>query len=154
MHTDLWDHIAAFVNDRDTRVRMGYDVDTCITRRVVLPVAAAPAFVQKLTNLLCHKLHNNVWPLQVYKEEDKLLIQLYMSRQYMCYITVNTQVTIAQRSPLVLHQLKGSPLRTYVIHPDTLHVRTYQDVQWEDVVIDQNSQRHVTSQPVFAPLFV
>ena len=34
MNADLLDLVVAFVNDRGVRERMGYDVDTCIKRRI------------------------------------------------------------------------------------------------------------------------
>jgi hypothetical protein len=37
MNPDLVDLVAAFVNDREIRERLGYNVDTCIKRRIVPP---------------------------------------------------------------------------------------------------------------------
>jgi hypothetical protein len=43
MNPDLLDVVAAFVNDRGLRERLGYNVDTCIKRRIVpLPLPLAP----------------------------------------------------------------------------------------------------------------
>jgi hypothetical protein len=42
MNADLLDLVAAFVNDRETRERMGYDVDTCVRRRIK-PIPLPPS---------------------------------------------------------------------------------------------------------------
>lgn len=43
MNADLLDLVAAFVNDRQTRKHLGYDMDTCLKRRIVpLPLSLAP----------------------------------------------------------------------------------------------------------------
>lgn len=42
MNADLLDLVAAFVNDRGVRERLGYDVDTCIKRRVK-PIPLPPS---------------------------------------------------------------------------------------------------------------
>lgn len=42
MNADLLDLVAAFVNDRGVRERLGYDVDTCIKRRI-LPLPLPPS---------------------------------------------------------------------------------------------------------------